>query len=104
MGDLQDVSRYKKKAEGLSARLQEATEKIDGFNLEEDAFDWDRSQYPLKEKLVKVLDPFLKLYKTIVDYQTKSRCEVCVCVCVSMLCCEHRIHYMFPRAMQHKTG
>jgi len=63
------VNRYKKKADALRVRLEEAAEKIEGFNLEEDAFDWDRSQYPMKAKLVKVLDPYLNLYKTIVDFQ-----------------------------------
>lgn len=69
--DLLEVNRYLKRAQGLSTRLEEAGEKIEGFNLEEDAFDWDRSQYPLKAKLLKVLDPYLNLYKTIVDFQNK---------------------------------
>lgn len=72
-GDLQEVCRYNKKAESLCARLGEAADKIEGFNLEEDAFDWDRSQYPLKGKLVKTLDPYLNLYKTIVDFQNKYK-------------------------------
>ena len=45
---------------------------IDGFNSEEDAFDWERTQYPLKSKLSNTLDPYLKLYTTIVDFQTKT--------------------------------
>lgn len=69
--DLREVNRYLKRARGLSNRLEEAAEKIEGFNLEEDAFDWDRSQYPVKAKLVKNLDPYLNLYKTIVDFQNK---------------------------------
>jgi dynein heavy chain len=69
--DLLEVNRYLKRSQGLATRLEEATEKIEGFNLEEDAFEWDRSQYPLKGKLVKVLDPYLNLYKTIVNFQDK---------------------------------
>ena len=69
--DLQEVKRYLKRAQGLSKRLEEAAEKIEGFNLEEDAFDWDRSQYPLKAKLVKQLDPYFNLYKTVVEFDTK---------------------------------
>ncbi len=69
--DLTEVNRYLKRARGLSTRLEEATEKIEGFNLEEDAFDWDRSQYPLKATLGKTLDPYLNLYKTMVDFQNK---------------------------------
>lgn len=70
--DLLEVSRYLKRSQALATRLAEAAEKIEGFNLEEDAFDWDRSQYPLKTKLVKTLDPFLNLYKTIVTFQNKN--------------------------------
>lgn len=73
LGDLQEVNRYNKKADSLKVRLEEATEKVEGFNLEEDAFDWERSQYPLKAKLVKNLDPYLNLYKTIVDFQNKYK-------------------------------
>jgi len=73
LGDLQEINRYNKKADALRVRLEEATEKIEGFNQEEDAFDWERSQYPIKSKLVKVLDPYLNLYKTIVDFQTKHK-------------------------------
>lgn len=69
--DLLEVNRYLKRSQALATRLEEAAEKIEGFNLEEDAFDWDRSQYPLKAKLVKTLDPFLNLYKTIVNFQNK---------------------------------
>lgn len=70
-GDLQEVKRYLKKAQALNTRLEEAAEKIEGFNLEEDAFDWDRSQYPLRSKLGKTLDPYLNLFKTITSFQDK---------------------------------
>lgn len=65
------MKRYLKRAQALQTRLDEAAEKIEGFNLEEDAFDWERSQYPVKSKLVKNLDPYLGLYKTIVEFQNK---------------------------------
>ena len=65
------MNRYLKRAQNLSSRLEEAAEKIEGFNLEEDAFDWERSQYPLKAKLVKTLDPYLNLYKNVVEFQNK---------------------------------
>lgn len=71
--DLMEVNRYFKRSHALSSRLEEAAEKIEGFNLEEDAFDWERSQYPLKSKLVKTLDPYLNLYKTIVEFQIKNK-------------------------------
>ncbi len=65
------MNRYLKKANALRTKLEEAAEKIEGFNLEEDAFDWERSQYPLRGRLGKSLDPYLNLFKTITDFDTK---------------------------------
>lgn len=70
-GDIQEVKRYLKKAGALMARLEEAAERIEGFNLEEDAFDWERSKYPLRNQLVNTLSPYVTLYKTIVNFQEK---------------------------------
>ena len=69
--DLQEVRRYQKKAQAMQSRLDEAHERIEGFNVEEDAFDWERSQYPLRNKLVSQLSPYLKLYNTIIEFQNK---------------------------------
>ena len=69
--DLQEVRRYQKKAQAMQSRLDEAHERIEGFNVEEDAFDWERSQYPLRNKLVGQLSPYLKLYNTIIEFQKK---------------------------------
>ena len=71
-GDLQEVKRYHKKALSLKTRLEEAQEKIDGFNLEEDAFEWQRTQYPLKNKMATTLDPYVKLYETIMEFNKKQ--------------------------------
>ncbi len=57
--------------QALNSRLEEAAEKIEGFNLEEDAFDWERSQYPVRNKLVNTLSPYLKLYETICTFEDK---------------------------------
>ena len=70
-GDIQEVKRYQKKGQALNTCLEEATERIEGFNQEEDAFDWERSKYPLRKKLVNTLAPYVTLYKTIVDFQDK---------------------------------
>jgi dynein heavy chain len=71
-GDVMEISRYLKKAQTLHSKLEEAQTKIEGFNAEEDAFDWERSQYPLRNKLVNTLAPYHKLYETIVEFQEKS--------------------------------
>ncbi len=72
-GDLEEIQRYLKKSQALHAKLEEATEKIEGFNLEEDAFDWERSQYPLRSQLVKTLDPYRNLFKTVTDFEEKNQ-------------------------------
>ena len=70
-GDLEEVSRYQKKAQGLSKKLEAAQEKIEAFNNEEDLFEWDRTQYPQRGKLVNKFEPYVKLYDTVVDFQEK---------------------------------
>ena len=51
--------------------MEEAQTKIEGFNMEEDAFEWQRTQYPLKSQLVNTLEPYQKLYGTILEFNTK---------------------------------
>ena len=57
----------------FSARLDAAAEKIEQFNLEEEAYGWDVSQYPLRKSLVTTLTPYLKLYETTVEFNTKHK-------------------------------
>ena len=70
-GDLEEVSRYQKKAQNLSKKLEAAQEKIEAFNNEEDLFEWDRTQYPQRSKLVHKFEPYVKLYDTVIDFQEK---------------------------------
>ncbi|XP_049583590.1 dynein axonemal heavy chain 7 [Syngnathus scovelli] len=69
-GDLEDLSKYLKKAQALNSKLDAALERINEFNLEEDAFQWPASQYPLRKKTQDKLTPFLRLYETANDFQT----------------------------------
>lgn len=71
MGDLSKVKHYQKKAQQLNKKLEETGDKIDGFNREEDAFDWDRTQYPKRIQGLSTLAPYLKLYDAIVEFDTK---------------------------------
>lgn len=70
-GDLEEVARYQKKAQSLSKKLEAAQEKIEAFNNEEDLFEWDRTQYPQRNRLVNKFEPYVKLYDTVVDFQGK---------------------------------
>ena len=65
------MPRYQKKAQSLSKKLEIAQEKIDSFNNEEDLFEWDRTQYPMRNKLVNKFEPYVKLYDTIVEFEEK---------------------------------
>jgi dynein heavy chain len=69
--DLDEVQRYLKKAKNLNSKLEAAVDKIEGFNAEEDAFDWERTQYPLRKKLANELSHYLKLYDKIVEFNDK---------------------------------
>ncbi|CAG5865931.1 unnamed protein product, partial [Menidia menidia] len=62
--ELSDLTKYLKKAKSLNAKLEIAMEKINDFNLEEEAFGWPVSQYPQRKKIQDQLTPFLRLYET----------------------------------------
>jgi dynein heavy chain len=69
LGNLDEVSKYLKKAETLQGKLETGQQRIEEFNNEEEAFEWEISQYPQRTKLVQELDPFLKLYQTITEFR-----------------------------------
>lgn len=46
-------------------------EKIDAFNEEETAFNFELSQYPLRKQTHDKLTPFKKLYDNSMDFLTK---------------------------------
>ena len=46
---------------------------VEQFNIEEEAFDWEVTTYPVRKKVLDVLTPYLKLYETTVEFQTKYK-------------------------------
>lgn len=70
---MSDVPKYLRKARFISEKLEAAGDKIEQINSEEDAFEWDRSQYPQRSKARNSLDPYLKLYETVTDLQEKNK-------------------------------
>ncbi|CAK6963682.1 dynein axonemal heavy chain 7 [Scomber scombrus] len=67
-GELTDLNKYLTKAQALNAKLELAMEKIDDFNIEEEAYGWSVSQYPQRKKIQDKLTPFLRLYETGTDF------------------------------------
>jgi dynein heavy chain len=53
-GNVDEIFRYKKKADRLNSRLVDAIQTIDEFNIEEQLFGWELSQYPLRKKVYKI--------------------------------------------------
>ncbi|XP_014666536.1 PREDICTED: dynein heavy chain 7, axonemal-like [Priapulus caudatus] len=72
-GDMSEIHKYCKKAQSLDAKLKTAAEKIEAFNTEEEAFGWDLTTYPARQELVQMLQPYMKLYDTAVEFGTKYR-------------------------------
>lgn len=65
--------RYLKKAQNLDAKLQTAYEKIEAFNLEEESFGWDTTQYPQRQTILNTLKPYLQLYEMTVEFNNKYK-------------------------------
>ncbi|XP_073074509.1 dynein axonemal heavy chain 7 isoform X1 [Manis javanica] len=72
-GDLEDIQRYLKKAQTLNGKLDLAADKIEQFNAEEEAFGWLPSIYPQRKKIQDGLNPYLRLYETVLDFNNKYR-------------------------------
>ncbi|CAG0897967.1 unnamed protein product [Cyprideis torosa] len=71
-GAIEDLPKYLKKAQALDEKLRVAAEKVEAFNVEETSFDWPRTEYPLRKRIVEKLTPFLQLYTTAMDFITKQ--------------------------------
>ncbi|XP_025075899.1 dynein heavy chain 7, axonemal-like [Pogonomyrmex barbatus] len=70
-GDIEEVSRYQRRAQTLETRLITAMDKIYKFNEEEIAFHWEITQYPLRKQIADRLQPFKKLFDSICEYLAK---------------------------------
>ncbi len=72
-GNVDELPKYMKKAQTLSTKLNLCKEKIQQFNMEEDAFGWQRTDYPLWQATVDKLKPFLGLYETSMAFVNKQK-------------------------------
>nr|XP_034195921.1 dynein heavy chain 7, axonemal-like isoform X1 [Osmia lignaria] len=69
-GNIDEIYRYKKKADRLENKLIAAMDTIDKFNEEEVLFGWEMSQYPLRKATADKLSPYKKLYDAACDFLT----------------------------------
>ncbi|XP_076249285.1 dynein axonemal heavy chain 7 [Calliopsis andreniformis] len=67
-GNIEEIYRYKKKADRLDDKLIAAMDTIDRFNEEEELFGWELSQYPLRKTTADKLAPYKKLYDVACDF------------------------------------
>ncbi|KAI3386968.1 hypothetical protein SNEBB_010455 [Seison nebaliae] len=72
-GDLMEIQRYYKKAQLLEQKLVAAADRIDQFNKEEEAFEWEVSSYPLRMQTLNILQPYLRLYQIGVEFSSKQK-------------------------------
>ncbi|CAF1010390.1 unnamed protein product [Adineta steineri] len=71
MGNIKELPRYYKKAQYLEQKLTQAADRIEQFNIEEEAFKWDTTSYPIRQQTLNQLQPYLKLYETGVEFTNK---------------------------------
>lgn len=64
-GNLEDLPKYLKKVQHLGARIHNTLDKIRCFNAEEDAYGWERSQFPLQEQVRYCLLIIIILYNSV---------------------------------------
>jgi len=50
-GDIEELTKYLKRAQTLDAKLQAASDKADKFNKEEEMFEWEVTNYPLRKQV-----------------------------------------------------
>lgn len=70
-GNIEELSKYHKKATQLDNKLLQAMERIDRFNEEETAFKLETTQYPQRKQIYDKLVPYKKLYDNGVEFLTK---------------------------------
>jgi dynein heavy chain len=70
-GDVAKLDIYLADADSLNSRLEAAADTIESINNEEEAFEWEVTQYPVRNKTVNELAPFLLLYQGAVDFRRK---------------------------------
>ncbi|XP_076664543.1 dynein axonemal heavy chain 7 [Andrena cerasifolii] len=67
-GNIDEIHRYKTKASRLESKLIAAMDTIDEFNMQEELFGWQLSEYPLRKTTADKLAPYKRLYDAACDF------------------------------------
>ena len=62
------VAEYKALADTLKAKIDHCTDEIEDINEQEDAFEWEITQYPAKTGVANTLEPYVN---TLLSYQNR---------------------------------
>uniref|UniRef100_T1JEJ0 Dynein axonemal heavy chain 7 n=1 Tax=Strigamia maritima TaxID=126957 RepID=T1JEJ0_STRMM len=69
--DINQMNMYYKKANTLNTKLDIAKDKIDKFNSEEMALEWEITGYPTRNVIANKLKPYYQLYESAVKFDQK---------------------------------
>ena len=72
LGELENIIEYNDSAKAMDAALTTIEDVIDDIVTQEEFFEWDNTTYPLKGQIKSQLDPYLKLYQSVCDFQKNS--------------------------------
>ena len=72
LGDVMQTEAYLARAQAVQDQMEEATKTIENINHQEEAFDWDMTMYPEKDRNVATLKPYFDLYKACEDFKSNK--------------------------------
>jgi dynein heavy chain len=67
------LPKYLKLAQELDGKLVAASDKADKFNREEELFEFEVVNYPLRKQMSDKLAPYLRLYESAAEFMEKSQ-------------------------------
>ncbi|XP_046853910.1 dynein axonemal heavy chain 12-like isoform X2 [Xenia sp. Carnegie-2017] len=72
-GDLEMMMQYVKDVQTVQRKLSDCSESINFINQEEELFKWEQTTYPQLEVIQQSIDPYLKLFTTVLKWQRAEK-------------------------------
>ncbi|XP_020624937.1 dynein heavy chain 12, axonemal-like [Orbicella faveolata] len=72
-GDMDMMMQYVKEVQTVQKKLTDSVEAIGFINEEEELFKWEQTTYPEVEAITKAIEPYQKLFTTIVKWQRAEK-------------------------------